>query len=135
VAALAQAIERSRAQAQTLFDTSTSIAGRQIVAAEAQAPGTVFLYVGPVDGVVRPFCLEQLGMVHSREGIDELDNGQLPNVFLTGGGYNCRHSWMAVSDPDLIALADTGQRAPGFDERVRVAKAYTAQRRTQRRAA
>jgi hypothetical protein len=135
VSALAKAIERSRAQAQTLFDTQTSIAGRQIVAAEEQAPDQVFLYVGPVDGVVRPFCLEQLGMVRSRPAIDALDNGQLPNVFLTGGGYNCRHSWMAVSDPDLVALADTGTRAPGFTERVAVAKAFSASRSTRKKAA
>lgn len=131
---LAQAIDRSRAQAQTLFDTQTSIAGRQIIAAETQASEQAYLYVGPVDGVVRPFCLEQLGMVRSRPSIDALDNGQLPNVFLTGGGYNCRHSWMAVSDPDLLALVDSGVRAPGFADRVETARAFKAARSTRRAA-
>lgn len=135
VSDLANAIEKSRAQAQTLFDTQVSIVGRQVVAQEPNTPEQAYLYVGPVDGVVRPWCLEQLGMVRSKTAIDNLDNGQLPNVFVTAGGYNCRHSWMAVSDPALLALTDTGQRAPGYAERVDAAKAFKRVTKTQRRAA
>jgi hypothetical protein len=123
VAALAKVLDKSRAQAQTLFDTQVSILGRQIVAAEPKASKTqAYLYVGPVDGIVREWCLDQLGMVRTQPAIEALDNGQLPNPFITGGGYNCRHSWVAVSDPALEALADTGQRAPGFESRVAVAR-------------
>lgn len=122
VAELAKAIEKSRAQAQTLFDTQTSVIGREIVAAEETEPDQAYLYVGPTDGRVRDWCLEHLGQVMTRERIEALDNGQLPNPFLTGGGYACRHSWLAVSDPDLIALVNTGERAPGYAERVSEAR-------------
>jgi hypothetical protein len=138
VASLAKVIEKSRAQAQTLFDTQVSVVGRQIIASEPKSSDTqAYLYVGPVDGVVREWCLEQLGMVRTQPKIEALDNGQLPNPFITGGGFSCRHSWVAVSDPDLIALADTEQRAPGFAERVASARAAKIARKTkpQRRAA
>lgn len=133
LAAIAGELEKTRAQVQSLFDTQVSIVGRQIVAeADPPEPEQAYLYVGPVDGRVRPFCLEQLGLVLTKDRIDALDNGQLPNVFLTGGGYNCRHSWIAVSDPELVALANTGQRAPGFAERIAAAAQV---RSTRRRAA
>jgi len=138
VGALAKAIEKSRAQAQTLFDTQVSMVGRQIVAAEPKESETqAYLYVGPVDGIVREWCLEQLGMVRTQPKIEALDNGQLPNPFITAGGYSCRHSWMAVADPELKALADTGQRASGFSERVAAARDAKAARKAkpQRRAA
>ena len=113
-----------RAQAQTLFDTQVSIIGRQIVASAPKSRETpAYLYVGPFDGVVRDWCLDHLGMVRTQASIEALDNGQLPNPFLTGGGYNCRHSWLAVSDPDLVALADTGQRAEGWESRIAQARA------------
>ena len=119
LATLAKELDKTKAQAQSLFDTQVSIVGRQIVAeADRAEPDQAYLYVGPVDGLVRPFCEQQLGLVSTKDAIDALDNGQLPNPFLTGGGYNCRHSWMAVSDPELIALANTGERAPGFTERL-----------------
>jgi hypothetical protein len=132
VSDLAKAIEKSRAQAQTLFDTQVSIVGRQVVAQEPKTGDDAYLYVGPVDGVVRPWCREQLGMVRSKAAIDALDNGQLPNAFVTAGGYNCRHSWMAVSEPELLALKDTGTRAPGYEERLGATRPV---KRAQRRAA
>lgn len=135
VSALAKAIEKSRAQAQTLFDTQVSIVGRQIVSSAPMLPGQAYLYVGPIDGVVREWCLGQAGMVRTQPAIEALDNGQLPNPFVTGGGYNCRHSWIAVSDPALVALADTGTRADGFAERVESARAFKALKRSLRRAA
>jgi hypothetical protein len=66
-------------------------------------------------------------LVLTRGAIDSLSNGQLPNVFITGGGYNCRHSFLAVSDPALVALADTGQRADGYDGRVTMARTLKTQ--------
>lgn len=135
VPALAKAIETTRAQAQTLFDTQVSIVGRQIVAAEPTEPEQAYLYVGPVDSVVRPWCREQLGLVKTRDAIEALDNGQLPNPFLTGGGYSCRHSWVAVSDPALAALVNTNERAPGYQERVDAIPTRKASSRPLRRAA
>lgn len=136
VATLAKTIEKSRAQAQTLFDTQVSIIGRQIVATAPtgrSADKQAYMYVGPVDGVVRDFCLDLVGKVFTMDRIEQMDNGQLPNVFITSGGYSCRHSFLAVSDPALEAIANTGQRAEGFDTLVSSAKAN--QRRSSRRAA
>jgi hypothetical protein len=41
-----------------------------------------------------------------------MDNGQLPQPLITGGGFNCRHAFKRVSaiDAELLALMDTGVR-------------------------
>jgi hypothetical protein len=61
---------------------------------------TKYIYLGPVDGLIRPFCLARVGNVYTREEImsPENSNGQLDNPLITGGGYNCRHKWVAVPD-------------------------------------
>ena len=53
-------------------------------------------YGGPVDIKIRPFCgaLMAANKNYSRDQINKMDNDQLPNVFLTCGGYNCRHVWL-----------------------------------------
>lgn len=107
-------LDRSRAQIQTLYDTSVSIYGRQVEALQAGSDhGTTFAYMGPVDDVMRPFCRLHVGKVYTREQIDALDNGQLNDVFLTGGGYNCRHVWQEVSAfSEAQDLVGTGKRLP-----------------------
>lgn len=111
---LGRVIDKSKPQIQTLYDTSVSIFGRQVEALQAgDDPGTTFAYMGPVDDVMRPFCREHVGKVYTREQIDALDNGQLNDVFLTGGGYNCRHVWQEVSAfSEMQDLAGTGKRIP-----------------------
>ncbi len=117
---------KSEPQIRTLYDTSISIYSRQIEALQAakDPEDTPYLYSGPVDGKVRPFCKEHVGKVYTRAEIDKLDNGQLPNVFLTGGGYNCRHTFHAVSRfGEAAALVNTGERLPEMEaalKRVRV---------------
>jgi len=109
---LADALDIEITEARTLYDTSTAVFGRE-VQAQAADPGDVFAYMGPVDAVMRPFCAKHIGRVYSRPDIEKLDNGQLPDVFRTGGGYNCRHIWMRVSKfSELQDLAGTEQRAP-----------------------
>jgi hypothetical protein len=115
VADLAQALDRSEGQARTLFDTQVSIFTREV---EAVATGDLgqeqpYLFVGPVDDAIRPFCLSRVGKVFTRKDIDAMDNGQLPNVFITGGGYNCRHTWLAVESKQLRAMAGKNERIPG----------------------
>jgi hypothetical protein len=56
------------------------------------------VYTGPVDNVIRPFCLERVGNTYTIDEISRMKNGQTDNVLLTGGGFNCRHSWVAVPD-------------------------------------
>jgi hypothetical protein len=118
---IADAMDTSARRARTVYDTALSIYSRQVgqTGATGEA-GELFFYVGPVDTRVRPFCLARVGKVFSRGEIDDMDNGQLPNVMLTGGGYNCRHVFSRVSaiDQELIDLAGTGKRHPGVERRM-----------------
>jgi hypothetical protein len=112
-------IDDSLPRLRTLYDTAMSIYGRQVEALlpGADDPEAAFVYLGPLDNVTRPFCAEWVGKVLTRADIDDLDNEQLPNVFLTGGGYNCRHGWTQVSQfSELRDLAGTGTRMPEIDE-------------------
>ena len=54
-----------------------------------------FRYVGP--SPERPFCDRIIGKVFTVDQINNLDNGQTSNVFATGGGFNCRHRWVAIA--------------------------------------
>lgn len=113
---LAEAIDVELHEARTLYDTTVSVFGRQVEAMKS-TPDDVFVYVGPLDKVTRPFCRQHVGKVYTREQIDALDNKQLPNTFLTGGGYNCRHVWQAVSKLSALRdLVNTGQRVPEVEE-------------------
>jgi hypothetical protein len=102
-------------QARTIYDTAVSTFTRQVEQLHATGEDDeLFVYVGAADSRMREFCRQRVGKVFDREQIDAMDNGQLPNVFLSGGGYNCRHTWKRVSvlDEELIALHDSGKRVP-----------------------
>ena len=99
----------------TLYDTAVSIFGRQVEAEHAGDDATTpFVYMGPVDTKTRDFCLRHVGKVYTRAEIDALDNGQLNNVFLTGGGYNCRHVWQEIAKSS--ELHETGEAHEIRDE-------------------
>ena len=80
-----------------------------------------YIYVGPIDERTRDWCLSRVGRVFTRAQIDAMDNGQIPDPFTTGGGYNCRHKFVEVHKPGLIAMAGTSRRLPEYDRRVRQA--------------
>jgi uncharacterized protein YukE len=103
---ITSAVTRSRRQ----YETALATFAQTLLAAESDADDA-FLYVGPIDRRCRNFCLAHVGRVVTREAIDQMDNGQMPNVFLTRGGYNCRHLWHPVKDPALAALANTRRYA------------------------
>jgi len=97
---------------------------------ETQSEPLRFRFVGPHDKLERPFC----DAVHQGKAIDRhqgkrrlfapastaddgsytraeigrMDNGQLPNVMLSGGGYRCRHQWVVAA---LVPAAHV-DRAP-----------------------
>lgn len=101
-------------QARTLYDTAIAIFSRQVEQLQSTGdPEELFVYIGPDDEKTRPFCEKWIGKVRTREFWERLDNGQLPNPFLTGGGYQCRHMAKRVSplDQELIDIAGTDQRA------------------------
>lgn len=114
LSALQETLDKSDATVRTLYSTTVSIYTRQVEALQSTGePDEAYLYSGPIDARVRPFCHEHVGKVFSRKAIDQMDNNQLPNVFVTGGGYNCRHTWMAVSKfSEVRDLMDTGERVP-----------------------
>lgn len=119
---LERALDISEAQARTLYDTAIGILRRQVKLEDSSGDeGELFLFVGPLDRVTRDFCIDHLGHVRSRQEIEQLDNGQLPDPLLTGGGYNCRHIWQRVSalDVSLQELHRTGKRASHITKRLR----------------
>lgn len=128
---LADVLDLQDAEVQTLYDTQVSVYGRHVEALNtATLPDDQpYLYVGPIDDVTRPFCLQWAGKVLTRAEIDDLDNDQLPNPFLTAGGYNCRHSWLAVESRELREMAGTGQRVPEVADDIARAKARREARR------
>lgn len=95
---LGEVLDATDAHIATWYDTSLSIFTRQVELLEAgDDPETRFLYTGPDDDVTRPFCKAHVGQVYTRAEIERMDNGQLDNVLLTGGGWNCRHLFLQVS--------------------------------------
>ena len=97
---LAERLQVSLGQAATEARTQTAVYARAITNAYADESGVPvgFAYGGPDDGLTRPFCEACLGFWFSPELVRGLDNGQtgLPHPLESGGGYNCRHSWLAV---------------------------------------
>lgn len=101
VSTLADQMDRTLASARTWADTSVMLWHRTAASLafdeiQADTPGDEklkFRYSGPEDLKTRPFCEKLLvaDKSYTREQIDGMDNGQLPNVFLSCGGYNCRH--------------------------------------------
>ena len=78
--------------------------GFQIIEEDLPSFKIRYTYEGPLDKLNRPFCLKveqqaRNGKTWTRTQINQMDNKQLPNVFVTGGGYRCRHQWIiAVKD-------------------------------------
>lgn len=121
IADLEDALDTTYARARTVYDTAVSTYTRQVEQTLTSGePDELFLYVGPVDGKAREFCLKRVGRVYTRAQIDKMDNGQLPNVFIVGGGWGCRHMWKRVSilDEELQELAGTTNRLPHIQEQV-----------------
>lgn len=104
--AISQQFGKTVGEARTLADTSltnfyrtVTDQGFQII--EQDLPGFKirYNYEGPLDKITRPFCrkLERQsrnGKSWTRKEIEKLSNGQITNVFISCGGYNCRHQWV-----------------------------------------
>ncbi len=89
-------------QARTLYDTAVSSHVRQVHQLGIRpSDSDRFIYQGPNDTETRPFCAGLVNEVMTRAEVDDLDNGQLPNSLLSGGGYNCRHIWFFLGDASL----------------------------------
>ncbi len=100
--AIAQQLDTKFAPyAKTYAETSLAIYDRLVTAdtypTEADSE---YMYAGPLDDLCRDFCRDLVGKVFTYSEIEAMDNGQLPDVFITGGGYNCRHQWLPMPGPD-----------------------------------
>jgi hypothetical protein len=113
VKTLIEKFETTVARARTLADTSMTVFYRtatdrafQQIEGDLPEKEVRYRYAGPDDAVTRPFCHRLLAIdkAYSREQIDEMSNGMLPNVWLTCGGWSCRHSWI-IDVRGLLAKA------------------------------
>lgn len=92
-------LENSIGRQLTEVKTQISAYGRSVTASIAEEAGLdYYLYTGPKDGITRPFCRQLINLVVSKQQMNRLNNGQGMSVLISGGGYNCRHSWSPVSE-------------------------------------
>ena len=91
-------------------------------AKHANVDGTdpvAYVYLGPDDNLTRPFCDSLVERRLLREQIDQLDNDQIADVWITRGGYNCRHGWFPLYGDEVeefeqgnVAQANAAARGP-----------------------
>ena len=106
---LASVIEKTELKryAGTYANTAYMQFNRTVNAVTADQTGwNNYLYSGPIDGKIRPFCAKYIGETDSKENIMQMDNEQTSNVLIDGGGYNCRHKWCNVPPRYRLAQAD-----------------------------
>lgn len=93
---------RALAQAQTEIATTLSGFSSAVNIRKAEDLGLyLFEYAGANDKLTRPFCnhlLEKKPPIYTLTEINKMDNGQNLSVKIYGGGWNCRHEWMAISE-------------------------------------
>jgi hypothetical protein len=84
----------------TELNTAMADFSRTVSAKKAKDAGMdLFLYVGPDDEVTRDFCAELLSKDPPIYREDEIGaNDQGGDAMTEGGGYNCRHQWVAVTE-------------------------------------
>ena len=108
MSALSAQLERSEGRQLTEVKTKIASYGRQVTATVGESAGLdLYLYTGPRDGETRRFCKPLINKVVTEAQMARLDNGQGLPVKLSGGGYNCRHSWSPVSQGFVVAAGLT----------------------------
>ena len=102
--ALNQRLEQSTGTQLTQARTQLNNYGRTVTAKAAEAYGLdLYLYTGPRDGITRSFCRPLINKVVDEKQMGRLNNGQGMPVKISGGGYNCRHSWSPITDTFMEA--------------------------------
>lgn len=96
---IAEAQNASIPQATTEARTRLAEFDRAVTAqTAAEAGATLFAYLGPVDGITRPFCAELEGFALTTDQIGRLNNAQTAiSPLYAGGGYNCRHQFSPIT--------------------------------------
>lgn len=82
-------------QVNTIITTSMATYSRSLTLLQLQdAPQKKLIYQGPLDSKTRPVCIRMLkegGMTASQV------ESKYPGALRDGGGFNCRHQWVALS--------------------------------------
>ena len=83
-----------------LFTTQSTIyrKNRSNFFASIKEEGKRYIYVGVRDNLTRPFCREHLGQIKTKSEWRNLPNGQVGSAWDFGGGYNCRHYTLLVTN-------------------------------------
>ena len=83
----------SRRQLQTLIDTAMNEYSRSVtkVMIDKMPANTRYQYIGALDGKTRPACLKMMAAGDLTK--DQIIKQFGTDVFINGGGYNCRHKW------------------------------------------
>ncbi len=56
-----------------------------------------YQFVGPIDAKIsHDFCMKHVGDIMTKKRIDKFSKQYGFDIFVKGGGYNCRHKWMNV---------------------------------------
>jgi len=103
----------------TWASTATAQMNRTMNARLGESAGiTRFQYVGGIIASTREFCRELDGKILTREEIDRLDNGQTAagSVFVSAGGFNCRHVWSPVLEESEASMQVAQKYAAQVDE-------------------
>jgi hypothetical protein len=88
----------ARRNLQTEITTSISGYHRSVTQAKAKELDiNYFVYIGPQDGITRPFCKSRINKVYTKEQIAKWDNGTNLSAAIYAGGYNCRHNIVPLS--------------------------------------
>lgn len=110
ISEIAEQLDKTVNEATTLADTAVvmfyrTITDRGFQLVEKDLPGFDLRYTpdGPLDKLTRPFCAALMraaraGQTFTRKEIDAMDNGQIPGVFTSFGGFRCRHQWAVALD-------------------------------------
>jgi hypothetical protein len=111
---LASKIDASLPRIRTIAETSMTTYYRtltdqafQKIEADLPEIDQRYRYSGPFDSRNRPFCrhLVEADKAYSRAEISAMNNGMLPNVLLSAGGWNCRHVWILDTRKQPAAAA------------------------------
>lgn len=85
-----------------------------------------YQFVGPIDAKLsHDFCLKHVGDVMTKEEIDESSKQYGFDLFINGGGYNCRHKWVNVPEDYKVSQ----QEQTMIDEKVKIVKQQQAERK------
>lgn len=98
-------------QLETELNTMLSGFSRTVTSNKAEELGLeLFMYVGADDKLTRDFCQDVLSKdppIYTRQEIADLNlhpEASGLDVMIYGGGYNCRHQWVALTEEDAIEL-------------------------------